>query len=245
MILQVISFMRERIKIFLSIVAFIIIIISISFILNKYIITNIKLNNANSSINFVSYSFILNNKKELEEFKNKSYINNLDYIEMDSSVKVTLLIKSNEYGVYIENKLKNMDIDFTKNENVSNDDIELYKNVIIYFKIILFSLLSVLVIGIFIQIKLLINWDINNIIILKILGYNDYYLLIITFIKINIILLLSSIISLLIIFFVDLLLDIYISIINCIIAIIISIIITLIEQPLFLFRIKKINYIPY
>lgn len=244
MIILLKTFFRSKMKFILSLIIFIIINLCIVFVLNYREKINDKIEIIENKTNNREFSMITNDIEIVNELYDNINVESLDYTELNGQYYVRILVKNINSIMEIENYLKNKNIPLSLDNDIYVDELDVYQSTKLLFNIFLIILFIILIITVYIQIKMIISWDTDYMIMLKILGYSEYKLLFLTFLKVFSVIFLACIISIIIISIINIFLIEGLSLIFSLIATGISLAIIIIQQPIFLMKINRITYVP-
>lgn len=234
-------FLRSRLKLILSVIIFLVIIVCMCFVLQYKETISSKIYTIENKTNNREFSLIVDDVNIVNNLENDSRIENVDYTEISGHYYVKILVHEIEYVDSIKEYLQSMNITISSADDKYMDELDVYQSTKLLFNIFLIALLILLIIIIYIQVKLLINWDTNNIVLLKVLGYRLYKLALIEFCKIITIIITSTFFSIIVIFIINVFVIDEISLFKVVIAALLSIIIVIIQQPFFIHKIEKIS----
>ena len=236
-------FFRSNIKFILSLVVFIVVICLLNFLIGYEVKINKEMSIIENKENNREITLMLNDEsllKKVEEFDN---IEDIEIVKIGNSYIVNVLVETtNELELVVSN-LNKLGIQTSLLDNSNQDELNTYKSVKLIFNIFIIIIIAFLMIIIYVQIKLLITWDMNNISLLKVLGYNDFYICNLTVGKLYILVILASVISTMLFILFNLLFELNIIIPLLFMPSIITIILVIIQYPVLLSKIKKINII--
>lgn len=230
------SFFRSKIKVILSLLVFIIIFISFTFLLYYKERVNVEIKTIENKVNNREITFMLNNDLLLDEIRKNENIENIDVYTMGETLIVTIIVDETNNINRVIDSLDDIGIEVTSSDSSMRDELNNYESIKLIFNIFIIVVVIFLIIIIYVEIKLLIVWDIKDISLLKILGYSNLYICELVISKLYILLILAWIISMILFSLFNWSITIKLLTIPLICSIII-----IVQIPMLYFRIKKIT----
>lgn len=234
-------FIRSKVKFFLSLIVFIVIFFSLIFLINYRNKIIIEISIIENNVNNREITFMLEDNLLLEEIREIANIENIDINKIGQSYIVNLTVnETSDLNIVVDN-LDNLGIKASLLDTCTQDELNTYKSVKLIFNIFILVVMIFLTIIIYIQIKLLIMWDMKDISLLKALGYTELYISNIIICKLCIIVLSSNIISVVLFIVFNFIFNLGITVLLLFIPLVIVIILVIIQYPLLLAKLKKLN----
>lgn len=231
------SFLRSRLKLFLSIAIFTTIFIFITILFNykKSIYNSIDV--ATNKQNNREITVLIRNEYALEILNNSSNIEKIEYRKVGSDYVGYIIVDDVKNINNVFEVLRKLNIDFSLTDDSYQAELGSFitiKKIIDIFTVvaIVFAILVV-----YVELKILINLEMNNISLLRILGYKKTYITFILIVELLIIVIFSSTINIIFIF----LMDSNINILICVFPFLLFLVIIVLEIPLLILKIKNID----
>ena len=188
-------FIRSKLKLFFSLIAFVIIFISLIFLKNYEYKINEKMIEIENKVNNREITFMLDSDAKLDKIKKISNIVNIDINKMGEIYIINLVVDETKNLNSVAEKLDKMGIKVSLNDLSTQDELNAYKTIKLIFNIFLITIIVFFVIIIYIQLKLLIMWDMKEIGLLKVLGYNVLQIFCLVISKLYILITIAFVIS--------------------------------------------------
>lgn len=192
----ILSIFRTKIKLVLSIFTFTIVFGLMMVVINNYITNSKEIEKLKKSEIHTTITISSVSEKYVEKIENISHINNIEKKSITSSNEYTLIISiDDETNVDdVESKILSFGLKPSKSTIIS-PKLEMYIEIDNFNKLFAFVIITGLLLLLLFQIKLQFIWENNNILFLKILGYNRLLILIIIIGRVYVPILLANIIS--------------------------------------------------
>lgn len=191
---------RSKIKLVLTIIIFTFLFIFLTLTYYNYNKNLSTISELKNSLENYEINVLVENEEVLDKVKIISHIENIDINEIDKNMKyLTIQIDNKDNFNLVMNKLEELELNPTKSKKM-NEEIETYKSVENIYKVFITVTCISTILILIMEIILEINWNIKNIIFLKILGYSNLIIMFIMLFRIFIPILISMILSLVILF---------------------------------------------
>ena len=234
-------FFRSKVKVILLLIVFTIIFISFTFLLYYKERVNVEIEIIENKVNNCEMTFMLNNDLLLGEIRKNENIENIDVYTMGETLIVTIIVDEINNINRVIDKLDSLGIEVSLSDTGVQDELNNYKSIKLMFNIFIIVVVIFLIIIIYVEIKLLIVWDIKDISLLKILGYSNLYICELVIYKLYILLGFSFIISMSFFIVSSSFYNLDIEVKNLIMPLVYSIAIVIFQVPMLYFKVKNVT----
>lgn len=243
MITLISTFFRAKTRFILPLIIFTVLTVILICFLENYNKTIVEIDKIKEKTENRKIVVLLENNVTVDDIYKMNHIESIELRgDLNSSTYATILVEKESNMKEVMLELKNMGT----NPSVFNDDsqIELnsHKELESFYKTMIIVVIITFIIITLTEIKLLLTWDEKNIKFLKIMGYQDHTVCIITLLKIFLLILMAIIISLVSLILLDTFLNFSFHLSTILFLVIILMVIIVFQIPFLLSKLRKFDY---